>query len=138
MHRDVFIQAFDHGSPVFLRHANVRALVAPFLLHMRTGVASVLMSDGGAEIWGYGDDGGLAVVGATGQEIWDLVVAIARGNAAAIIPVGGTPIVADAALIPGLPPEGRDQAVVVGSGAELIEALEAQGPYEPRVVAEGA
>jgi len=132
MPRDVFIQAFDGGSPVFLRHANIESLVAPFLLATRAGVASVLMKDGGAEIWGYGDDGGLAVVGASGREIWELVVAIARGNAAAIIPVGGTPIVADAALIPGLPPEGRDKVTVVGSGDELIAALEAQGPYEPR------
>ncbi len=132
MRRDVFIQAFDRGSPIFLRHACVESLVAPFLLATRAGVASVLMADGGAEIWGYGEDGGLAVVGATGDEIWELVVAIARANGAAIIPVGGTPIVADETLIPGLPPEGRDKVTVVGSGEELIAALDAQGPYEPR------
>jgi hypothetical protein len=132
MSRDVFIQAFLGGSPVFLRHSAVEVLVAPYLLAKRSGVGSVLMRDGGAEIWGYGDDGGLAVIGATGEEIWDLVVAIARANAAAIIPVGGTPIVADAALIPDLPPEGRSAAAVVGSGAELIAALASQGPYEPR------
>ena len=132
MPRDVFIQAFRRGSPVFLRHASVESLVAPYLLATRAGVASVLMRDGGAEIWGYGDDGGLAVVGATGEEIWELVVAIARGNGAAIIPVGGVPIVADAALIPGLPPEGRDRVVIVGSGAELQAAIEALGPYQPR------
>jgi len=132
VYRDVFIQAFHKGSPVFLRHASVEVLVAPYLLATRTGVGSVLMADGGAEIWGYGDDGGLAVVGATGNEIWDLVVAIARANSAAIIPVGGTPIVADAAIIPDLPPEGRSAAAVVGSGAELIAALASQEPYEPR------
>ena len=126
MSRDVFIQAFRDSDPVFLRHASVETLVAPYLLATRTGVASVLMNDGGAEIWGYGDDGGLAVVGATGVEIWDLVVAIARANGAAIIPVGGTPIVADASLSPDLPPEGRSAAVVVGSGAELVEALAEQ------------
>jgi len=130
--RDVFIQAFRRGSPVFLRHASVEVLVAPYLLATRTGVGSVLMTDGGAEIWGYGDDGGLAVVGATGSEIWDLVVAIARANGAAIIPVGGTPIVAAAGIIPDLPPEGRSAAVVVGSGAELIEALAGQEPHVPR------
>lgn len=128
MQRDVFIQAFRKGDPIFLRHASVEVLVAPYLLGTRTGVASVLMDDGGAEIWGYGDDGGLAVVGATGDEIWDLVVAIARANGAAIIPVGGTPIVADASLIPDLPPEGRSATVVVGSGVELIEALAQQAP----------
>ncbi len=132
MLRDVFVQAFRGGDPVFLRHASVEVLVAPFLLATRVGVASILMKDGGAEIWGYGDDGGLAVVGASGEEIWELVVAIARANDAAIIPVGGTPIVADASLIPDLPPEGREATVVVGSGKELIEALENQGPYEPR------
>jgi hypothetical protein len=122
----VFIQAFRGGDPIFLRHASVEVLVAPYLLATRTGVASVLMNDGGAEIWGYGDDGGLAVVGATGDEIWDLVVAIARANGAAVIPVGGTPIVADASLIPDLPPDGRSGTVVVGSGVELIEALAQQ------------
>lgn len=126
MSRDVFIQAFRGGDPIFLRHASVEVLVAPYLLATRTGVASVLMNDGGAEIWGYGDDGGLAVVGATGDEIWDLVVAIARANGAAVIPVGGTPIVADALLIPDLPPDGQSAAVVVGSGAELVEALARQ------------
>ncbi len=131
MVRDVFVQPFRDGEPIFLRHASVEALVAPFLLATRTGVASVLMKDGGAEIWGYGDDGGLAVVGATGEEIWDLVVAIARANAAAIIPVGGTPIVADASIIPDLPPDGRSDAEVVGSGAELIEALGRQEPHAP-------
>jgi hypothetical protein len=124
----VFIQAFRKGDPIFLRHASVEVLVAPYLLATRTGVASVLMNDGGAEIWGYGDDGGLAVVGATGNEIWDLVVAIARANGAAVIPVGGTPLVADASLIPDLPPDGRSAAVVVGSGAELLEALAGQAP----------
>jgi hypothetical protein len=128
----VFIQAFHEGSPVFLRHASVEALVAPYLLATREGVGSVLMADGSAEIWGYGGDGGLAIVGATGNEIWDLVVAIARANGAAIIPVGGIPIVADASIVPDLPPDGRSAAVVVGSGAELIEALAGQEPYEPR------
>lgn len=131
MPRDVFIQAFKAGDPVFLRHGAVEALARPYVLATREGVATVIMEDGGAEIWGYGEDGGLAVVGATGAEIWELVVAIARATGAAMIPVGGAPVVADEAVIAQLPGETRAAATVVGSGADLLAILTAAGPWTP-------
>ena len=124
MPRDVFIQAFYDGSPIAIRADAVRAVIEPFVVERAEGVASIQTHDGGADLWGYGDDGGLAVVGATGMEIWDLVVAIAQVTGAVIIPMGGAPLVVDALRIDDLPEESRAAAQLVTTGAELVLALQ--------------
>lgn len=123
MPRDVFVQAFENGHPVHTRAAAVVAIVEPFVVARAEGFASVQTADGGADVWGYGDDGGLAVVGATGTEIWDIVVAIAQVTGAAIIPVGETPIVVDAIRAMDLPEDVRELARLATTGAELMVAL---------------
>lgn len=123
MSSDVFIQAFSGGDPALIRAEAVRALADPYVLEESPGTASIQTPDGGADFLGYGDDGGMAVVGATGAEIWDLVVAIAQVTGAVIIPVGGSPLVVDTAAIQDLPEEVRGSAGLVTTGAELMIAL---------------
>lgn len=123
MTKDVFVQAFSEGSPALIRAECVRAIAAAFVVEEHDGYAAVQMEDGGAEIWGYGDDGGLAVSRASGLEIWELVVAIARSTGAAIIPVGGAPFVCDELLIKDLPADAQGTARLVTTGTELWEAL---------------
>jgi len=121
MPRDVFIQAFCDGSPIPMRADAVRAVVEPFVVERAEGVALIQTHDGGADLWGYGDDGGLALVGATGMEIWDLIAQVAG---AVIIPMGGAPLVVDVLRIHDLPEETRAAAQLVTTGAELVLALQ--------------
>jgi hypothetical protein len=120
---DVFVQAFARGDPIHIRAEAVRALADPYVIQRSEGFASIQTADGGADFLGYGGDGGLAVVGASGVEIWDLVVAIAQVTGAVIIPVGGSPLVVDALRIDDLPDDVRGTARIVASGSELAIAL---------------
>lgn len=123
MSADVFIQAFAQGRPVHIRAEAVQTVADPYVIQRSEGFASIQTTDGGADFLGYGDDGGLAVIEASGFEVWDLVVAIAQVAGAAIIPRGGPPIVVDALRIGDLPEETKTTAVVVTSGLELMIAL---------------
>jgi hypothetical protein len=123
MSRGVFIQAFSGGDPVHIRAEAVRALADPYVIDRLEGFASIQTPDGGADFLGYGEDGGLAVIDASGAEIWDLVVAIAQVTGAAIVPVGRPPLVVDEATIGDLPEESQAAARLVTTGAELMAAL---------------
>jgi hypothetical protein len=120
---NVFIQAFDEGRPVHMRADAVLAVVEPYVVSRESGYASLQTSDGGADLWGYGEDGGLAVVDPSGAEIWDIVVALAQVTGAAIIPVGGVPIVVDTIRIADLPEDVRMSAGLVSNGHELMLSL---------------
>lgn len=120
---DVFVQAFADGNPAHIRAEAVRSLADPYVIQSSEGYASIQTADGGADFLGYGGDGGLAVVGATGVEIWNLVVAIAQVTGAVVIPVGGTPVVVDALRIDDLPEDVRNTVRVVANGTELAIAL---------------
>ncbi|MBN2176338.1 MAG: hypothetical protein JW722_01615 [Demequinaceae bacterium] len=123
MSSDVFIQAFSEGDPVHIRAEAVCVLADPYVIERSEGFASIQTPDGGADFLGYGDDGGLAVIGASGAEIWDLVVAIAQVTDAVIIPVGRPPLVVDRIKVADLPQEIQASVGVVTSGAELMAAL---------------
>lgn len=123
MSSDVFIQAFSKGDPTHIRVEAVRALADPYVVERSEGFASIQTPDGGADFLGYGDDGGLAVIGASGREIWDLVVAIAQVTGAAIIPVGRPPLVVDAMRVKDLPEEVQASVGFVTTGTELMVAL---------------
>jgi len=123
MSRDVFIQAFARGMPVHIRADAVRMLADPYVIDRSEGFASIKTPDGGADFLGYGEDGGLVVVGPTGAEIWDLVIAIAQVTGAVIMPVGKPPLVVDEMRIKDLPKESQVLAGLVTTGAELMAAL---------------
>jgi hypothetical protein len=125
---DVFIQAFSGGNPVHIRAKAVQTLADPYVIERSEGFASIQTPDGGADFLGYGDDGGLAVIGASGAEIWDLVVAIAQVTGAVIIPVGRPPLVVDGIKVKDLPEEVQETTELVTSGAELMAALGLEPP----------
>jgi len=123
MSNDVFIQAYAGGSPAPIRVQAIVAVAQPFVIEESPGFALIQTQDGGADFLGYGDDSGLAVVGASGREIWDLVVAITQVTGAAILPAGRPPLVVDLATIQEMPEEMRASAGLVTTGEELMGIL---------------
>ena len=120
---EVFVQAFEAGIPVLMRSEVVEPIVAPFIIERSAEFAQVKTSDGGADLYGYGDDGGLLVANPSGGEIWELVLSIARVNGAAIIPIGEPAIVVDEEIRKELPEDMRDTARVVRARRALMDAL---------------
>lgn len=123
MANEVFIQAFESGVPVLMRAEAVTPLVRDFVLDQNDDYAQVKTPDGGADLYGFGDDGGLLVVDPAGGEIWELVLEVARVNGAAIVPIGQPPLVADPEVLVHLPPDMREGARVVTSRRALMDAL---------------
>jgi len=120
---EVFIQAFEAGIPVLMRAAAVEPIVEPFIIERSAEFAQVKTADGGADLYGYGDDGGLLVANPSGGEIWELVLSIARVNGAAIIPIGEPALVVDEEVRKELPEDMRDTARVVRARRALMDAL---------------
>ncbi len=120
---EVFVQAFEAGIPVLMRAEAVEPIVEPYIIARSAGFAQVKTSDGGADLYGYGDDGGLLVANPSGGEIWELVLAIARVNGAAIIPIGEPAIVVDEEVRRELPEDMREAARVVRARRALMDAL---------------
>jgi hypothetical protein len=120
---EVFVQAFEAGIPVLMRSEAVAPIVEPFIIERSAEFAQVKTADGGADLYGYGDDGGLLVANPSGGEIWELVLAIARVNGAAIIPIGEPAIVVDEEVRKELPEDMRDTARLVSARRALMDAL---------------
>jgi hypothetical protein len=120
---DVFVQAFERGVPVLMHAEAVKPLVEPYVLEVTADFAQLKTSDGGASLYGYGDDGGLLFADPTGGEIWEVVLTVARVNGAAIVPIGQPAIVADPEVLSDLPEDLRDGAKVTTARRALMDAL---------------
>jgi hypothetical protein len=81
-----------------------------------------LTSDGDAEVYGVGTDG-LMFTHASGRRVWDVIFDVARAGNWAIVPVGCPTCVPTSSMIAELPDELRADAVVVNSGAELLDVV---------------
>ncbi len=123
MANDVFVQAFERGVPVLMQATAVTPIVQPYVIEHNRDFALLQTPDGGADLYGYGDDGGLLFANPAGGAIWELVLTVARVNGAAIIPVGAAPIVADPEVLGDLPSELRDGARVATARRALMDAL---------------
>jgi hypothetical protein len=118
---DIFLQGFLGGDDAPGDRAAAIGIIAPLLAGPVTdGYGRIVTADGDADVYGLGDsDQGLMVNHASGHEIWQVVVDIARAAGYAVLPVGCPACVVDAVILGHLPEELRDAAVLVHDGGDL-------------------
>jgi len=81
-------------------------------------------ADGEGDIYGLDDnDQGLVINHATGRQIWQLIVDVARAAGYAVLPVGCPVCVVDEVMIGHLPDQLRQNAVLVRDGGDLERAV---------------
>lgn len=119
MSHDVFVQRFRAGGPADADVESVQRALAPSMRAPAVGgFATLTTADGGADCYGI-DSGSLMVNHCEGDEIWDLLVAVAAADGLTIIAHGLPTCVTDPAHVPELPAALRDDVAVVRSGADL-------------------
>ena len=101
------------------------AIVTPLLAGaVSDGFGRIVTADGEADLYGLGeDDHGLMINHASGREIWQLIVDVARSGGYAVLPVGCPVCVVDEVMIGHLPDELRQDAVLVHDGGDLERAI---------------
>jgi hypothetical protein len=87
--------------------------------------ARLVLPDGQAELFSRDVRRGFLISGATGEQVWDLVVEAARAAHLLIFPPGHGTCVADEAMLDHLPPYLPEPVQVVRSGADLRHVIEA-------------
>ena len=121
---DVFLQGFANGAASPGCPGAAIEVLSPFLAskpHER--LALLRTGDGEADVYGLGGEA-LMVNHASGREIWDVLVAVAKAANWAIMPVGCPVCVTTADAINDLPEELRVGVVVVTTGRELLNAIQ--------------
>src|SRR5262245_18451139 len=120
---DIFVQAFRHGNRHDVGASAVHDALAPFLVegkggwHLRAGLSS-------AELYGVENLGtGFMVTHVDGDELWDVLVQVARACDLVIMPVGVATAITRPDQVRHLPEEIREGAELVTSGAELRELI---------------
>jgi hypothetical protein len=122
---DTFVQGFVDGEGVSGdRAAAIRIVSALLAGPVSNGFGRIVTADGEAHIYGLGDnEQGLMINHATGRQIWQLIVDVARAAGYAVLPVGCPVCVVDEVLINHLPDELRRDAVLVHDGGDLERAV---------------
>lgn len=91
---------------------------------MSDGFGRIVTADGEGDIYGLDDnDQGLVINHATGRQIWQLIVDVARAAGYAVLPVGCPVCVVDEVMIGHLPDQLRQNAVLVRDGGDLERAV---------------
>jgi hypothetical protein len=120
---DIFVQGFRHGEPHERDAKAIRRALAPYLVEMPNGW-NLRFRASDAEIYGVDDLAtGFMVTHANGDDIFDLLVHVAAACDLVIYPVGVPAAVTRKEQLDHLPDALRDNAVLVTSGAELIELI---------------
>jgi hypothetical protein len=122
---DVFLQRFVDGEATACDAGAALAVLDPYVAHdVRTGeMTRAVFEDGDAEVYGTDLSRGLMLTHISGLAAWDVVTDLARAGSLTILAVGCPAAVPDEDLLPHLPAEMRDGAVVVTRGSELREVL---------------
>ena len=123
---DIFFQRFQGGEPVQVDRTAVLAILSPLIAERGDDWFTVSAEDGSADISGLSEAAsGFMVNHASGRVIWDLMYEVAQSAGLTVMPVGcGTGVVGEGA-IDDLPDGVPEPIVVVKSGAELLEMVEA-------------
>ncbi len=139
---EVLLQHFVQGADGRAGRERALAVLAPFLPEGidRHGRGHVVTADGGAEVFGLGErtSTGAAVFGdLQGDDVWDLLLEVARVTGWTILPLGQAPLVVPGQRVEDLPDELRTTAVRLGDAEparELRERLrgDATPPGVPR------
>ena len=112
-----------HGEPAAADPAAVLDTLEPYAAQDHT---MLVTTDGGAAIYGLGDPGAghLMINHAGGLVIWDVIYEVARAAGFVIMPVSCGTLVPGAELIPHLPPDLPEPVLQVGSGKDVLAALQ--------------
>jgi hypothetical protein len=111
---DIFLQGFVDGNATDGDGAASMAIITPFLARPPSdGFARLVTGDGGADIYGLDRNAkGLMVNHATGNQIWHVIVDIARAARYVILPVGCPVCLVDEEFRSQLPDELQCNVVV--------------------------
>lgn len=122
---DTFLQGFVGGDSAPGDRAAAIAIVTPLLAGpVSAGSGRIVTADGEADIYGLGDsEQGLMINHASGLQIWQLIVDVARAARYAVLPVGCPVCVVDEVMIGHLPDELRRDAVLIHDGGDLKRAV---------------
>lgn len=123
---DVFFQPFRNGEAGSGGGDRMRAVLRPHITREEPEqkFARVEIGTGSADV--YLDDDSMLANRISGEEPWDLLVQGARAAGWVILPVGCPTCITDEQQREHLPPELKEEEVVlVSSGAELLGAIRA-------------
>ena len=120
---DIHVRRFRDGDILDADAALVRSLLAPFLVEQGGGW-NLRMDEADAEVYGVETlERGFMVTHVSGVALYDLVVRVAAACDFVIMPVG-CPVALTSEQQRAHLPDGFDgDAVVVSSGAELIQLI---------------
>ena len=124
---DIFLQRFESGEEVLGDVAILEKSLAPYLAEPDDAHSDTFLrfADGEADIYGADDlAGGFMVNNASGSEVWDVLMLVATRARLTITPPGCPAIVTTADDLVHLPPDLAADAVVLQSGAQLLECIE--------------
>jgi hypothetical protein len=122
---DIFLQRFKAGESVDGGAREARAVLAGYLVGAPDGgYARLCLIDGEADVYGIGEDS-LMFNEISGEQIWQVIVDVARASGQVILPLGGRTCVLDEVMLTELPEFLRTGATIVTSGPELLAALQA-------------
>jgi hypothetical protein len=119
---DIFLQGFESGDGASGLPDEANRVLQPYLRVRKDGFAKVVTDDGDAEVYGVGTDG-VMFTHASGRRVWDVILEVARAGNWVIMPVGCPTCVPTASMIAELPDDLRAEAVVVNSGADLLDVV---------------
>jgi hypothetical protein len=119
---DVFLQGFQNGDGAPGRPREADDALRPYVRVDSAGHTKLITEDGEAEVYGVGTDE-LMLTHISGRRLWDVIVDVARAGDWAILPGDCPTCVPTADMIAHLPDELREDAVVVASGADVLDVI---------------
>jgi hypothetical protein len=117
---EIFLQGFSGGQMATGHPDEALRVLAPYIVEPPIhGYVELQTMDGGADVYGVGGDS-LMVNHASGEHIWDLLVAAAAAADWVVMPVGCPTCVTSEEQVNHLPEELRHAIAVVSSGEGLL------------------
>jgi len=121
---DIFLRSFSAGESSSVDASAVKSVLDAHVAATDDGWARIQTTDGGAELFGYDTlEDGFMITHTVGSAIWDLLVTVASIQPLAITPVGCPTCVTDRSMLVDLPPEIAGGALVISTGAELLQVI---------------
>lgn len=122
---DVFLQGFADGEPSDRGAAEIRELLAPYVVTSEGAFLRIQVGDGEADL--YLDEGGLMANHIDGEAPWNLLVRISQVADWTILPVGCPTCLTRPEQRKDLPQELQTDAVLIGSGDDLRSLVVRRG-----------
>lgn len=125
---DIFLQGFRAGDAADGDGAAALSVLEPLILERDGSWARIGTADGEADVYGLDSpETGLMFNHVTGRAAWDVIHAVASDAGFVVMPVGCPTLVVDDARRAELPDGLADEVVLVRSGADILDAIEADG-----------